>query len=171
MLSTAKEKRSGARPSNGEVERRTVKNCIGQTEFCFGIRRTAEALRGDAYLGNAMDQQRVEKYSSGGEEASNVQQSSGEARHRMARQRNGKVKSRRAQKRRGEGTRGEALFGNGIEMNRSAMDWHGAAHRSARAMWGLATGSKGLAQPRTARQWNSKEMRWLATETRSAVLR
>ena len=36
---------------------------------------------------------------------------------------NGKVKSRRAQKRKGKGTRGEALFGNGIEMNRSAMEW------------------------------------------------
>ena len=90
-------------------------------------------MRGDAYLGNAMDQQRVEKYSSGGEEASNVQQSSGEAPHNMARQRNGKVKSRRAQKRKGKGMRGEALFGNGIEMNRSAMDWHGAAYRNARA--------------------------------------
>ena len=58
-LSTAKEKRGSARRSNGEVERRTVKNCIGQAEFCFGTRRTAEALRGDAYLGSAMEKWRL----------------------------------------------------------------------------------------------------------------
>ena len=87
----------------------------------------------------AKEQHRGEKHSSGGAEASNVQQSIGGALRRGAWQRNGKVKSRRAQKRKGEGTRGEALFGNGIEMNRSAMDWHGAAYRNARAMRGLTT--------------------------------
>ena len=68
-------------------------------------------MRGDAYLGNAMAWW------------SDAMRSSGEAPHSMARQRNGKVKSRRAQKRKGKGMKGEALFGNGIEMNRSAMEW------------------------------------------------
>lgn len=59
MLGTAKERQRVEKHSSGEVERRTVKNCIGQAEFCFGTRRTAEALRGDAYLGNAMEKWRL----------------------------------------------------------------------------------------------------------------
>lgn len=59
MLSTAKERQRVGKYGNGEVERRTVKNCIGQAEFCFGTRRTAEASRGDAYLGNAMEKWRL----------------------------------------------------------------------------------------------------------------
>lgn len=57
--SKGEERLSLAKHSSGEVERRTAKNCIGPAEFCFGTRRTAEASRGDAYLGNAMEKWRL----------------------------------------------------------------------------------------------------------------
>ena len=50
-----------------------------------------------------------------------ARKSNGYAGESVVKQRNGKVKSLRAQECTGEGLSGKALFGNGIEMNRSVM--------------------------------------------------
>lgn len=45
-LGLAKERQRVEKHSSGEVERRTVKNCIGQAEFCFWDVKSSEGFAG-----------------------------------------------------------------------------------------------------------------------------
>lgn len=101
----------------------------------------------------AKEQHRGEKHSSGGAEASNVQQSIGGALRRGAWQRHGKVKSRRAQKR-----KGDAGVGDGKQRTCSA------SHCPAMEQQRNALVSSGNAKRCLALEWNGIEWHGMALQ-------